>query len=207
MADVVTGIVSAAGKESLTVNTEVFTGDSYKTIKNAVEAADIIAVDTGSYKEGRVELSGQTVCVAENVVVYGNTLSDATLSGGAFAFNSGDNILSGMTFSGNTFDAATTSKYGGGAVVSVTSLVINGTRFFKNSSSNYGGAVYLRSGDLTVNNGFFSENNGRAGGAIFSTGGNMTINGGTFYKNFADSGAAVIITETEIQRTVVINSG
>ena len=45
MADVVTGIVSAAGKESLTVNTEVLTGDSYKTIKNAV-AGNVDAQDT-----------------------------------------------------------------------------------------------------------------------------------------------------------------
>ncbi|MBR2345541.1 MAG: hypothetical protein IKA71_07140, partial [Lentisphaeria bacterium] len=194
------GIVSADKKESLTIGENKFDGTPYSILSAALASENTVAVDTGIYDDGtRLELSGKTICGAADVVFTGNTLSIDKAKGGVFYFNGGTNTLTGMTFSGNIYNASSTAG-GGGAVASDSTLVVEGTYFNGNTSTNLGGAIYASSGKLILNNARFENNTARSGGAVLA-GGITTVNGGYFGKNKAKSGSAFYVHQANLTVT------
>ncbi len=141
-----------------------------------------------------------------------------TRNGGAIN-NSGSLTVSGTTFTGNsaqyggavylnvnTMEAADcifndNHAYRGGAIFNWYGggLNISDSAFTNNSAAaaygsdgnNFGGAICLNAGDLTLTDTSFTDNSGYLGGAVYSDYGRFTIIGGTFTNNSADRGGAL----------------
>ena len=199
-----TGIVSKTGLTGATINGTVYEGTPYDKITTAADAESLVAVAGGIYSDGQIIMNGDTIIggTAAPVVISGNVNTSQVTTcygGGAAWVNGGENTISGVTFSENSYNGKTSGgHYGGGAIcVQGGSLTIKDSAFFNNTSTNYGGALLITGlGEyIAIEDCYFSGNQGRAGAAILFYRGVGSISGSTFANH---TGSATVYNSVNV---------
>lgn len=109
--------------------------------------------------------------------------------GGAIYTDSGASALTitNTTFTSN-FAGSTGSDYGGAIDLEGGTLSVSGGTFDSNGSYDYGGAIEDDAGSVTIDKSTFSNNNAGYGGAIENDKGAFTLSNSTFSGNSASAG-------------------
>ena len=107
-----TGIVSKTGLTGATINGTVYEGTAYDKITTAADAESLVAVAGGTYSDGQITMNGDTIIggTAAPVVISGNVNTsqvNTCYGGGAAWVNGGENTISGVTFSENSYNGKT----------------------------------------------------------------------------------------------------
>ena len=151
------------------------------------------AMDTG----GAIYCSDDGAFTLENVTFSHNWASD---DGGAINCHlDEDSSITGCTFSSNTSD----SEDGGAICLDAdnNTLTITNTTFSDNFADEYGGAINVVSGYVTVKNCQFTRNHGGLGGAVYLDGDNARFqipsegSRTTFTKNIAREDGGVFYND------------
>ena len=111
-----------------------------------------------------------------------------------------------VTFNNLTFQNISNAEHGGVIAALVAdstepkTLTVNGSTFYKNTSTGGAAAIRVTNMNLTVNNSTFDQNTGTRGAAIHAVNvhGGVTVTGSTFTNNTASEygGAMALRTET-----------
>lgn len=125
---------------------------------------------------GGIYMSGGSLTVNGNTVMDGNK-ADSGNGGGVYMADGTLTINASRTLA-----ADGNSARSGGVIYMVKgSMISNGTIKAgvtkANTASENGGAIYLNSGNLTLNDGSFLNNSAKSGGSIYMGGGTFTLNG------------------------------
>ena len=132
--------------------------------------------------DGGAILSGSGGLTITNSSFFDNSVHVAGFGGAINA--QGPLTINGGYFEGNFAPTG----FGGALDLQGPTTITNS--YFKSNSSNYGGAIVMGPGSLTLSNSVFAGNTaGVVGGAL--EGGNMTISTTTFDQNGAPHGGAV----------------
>ncbi|MBR2345064.1 MAG: hypothetical protein IKA71_04680, partial [Lentisphaeria bacterium] len=204
---VATGKTNSVISGTLSVNsattvkgTRNITGISNATLIATSETAEYAAFQSSSegcvFSVSNISFTGfkKAITNARTMTVTGCTFNNNATA----LASSSKTIVSDCMFVGNTYSYG---NGGGSMYVEGGTTTITGTTFSSNSSvSKRAGAIYLRDGNLIINNTLFYKNHGAGGdGAIYVYMGSLTLNGATFNGNYTDGSA--------VKGTVGIRSG
>lgn len=144
---------------TITCNSTAGNGGGVYAFNTTVSDSNISYNSCGSIGGAMNILEGATEINISNTSFTGNTAGTA---GGVF-YRTGDAVISGCSFDGNTSDIN-----GGGLYTYYGSLQISDTDFLNNSTNAWGGGLLnYNSTPCVVSNCKFTNNTGNLGGALF----------------------------------------
>ena len=129
--------------------------------------------------------------------IYGNILRSGLSTTGGIIYNEGKLYISGGRYFSNHMDGmdekgepSTSIREGiGGFIYNLGSVSMSGGEIFNNRAE-YGGAIYVAGGVVTLNGGsIYANQTSLGGGAIYvASGGEIILGATNIYGNFATSG-------------------
>lgn len=124
--------------------------------------------------------------------IYGNILRSGLSTTGGIIYNEGTLYIAGGKFYSNHMDEVgyTSVRRGiGGFIYNLGSVSMSGGEIFNNRAE-YGGAIYVAGGVVTLNGGsIYANQTSLGGGAIYvASGGEIILGATNIYGNFATSG-------------------
>ena len=175
------------------------------TLRQAV--ADLCADGTITFAPAlagqTITLTSTTIALNKHLAIDGSAAPGITLSG-----NNARRIFDITLNTGVTLNRLTLTRgqgIDGGAIITRGTLVISESSFVDNAATDYGGAIEVVTGELTVSGCTFSGNDAFGGGAIDKADGSVTIENSTFHNNSSLSdgggfynyvGTAVVVNST-----------
>lgn len=129
--------------------------------------------------------------------IYGNILRSGLSTTGGIIYNEGELYISGGRYFSNHMDGmnekgepSTSIREGvGGFIYNLGSVSMSGGEIFNNRAE-YGGAIYVAGGVVTLNGGsIYANQTSLGGGAVYvANGGELILGATNIYGNFATSG-------------------
>lgn len=124
--------------------------------------------------------------------IYGNILRSGLSTTGGIIYNEGKLYISGGRYFSNHMDEVgyTSVRRGiGGFIYNLGSVSMSGGEIFNNRAE-YGGAIYVAGGVVTLNGGsIYANQTSLGGGALYvASGGEIILGATNIYGNFATSG-------------------
>ena len=177
--------------------------DEVVLLTNTVSLTDTVVIDKNLTFSVDPDLRSDVTIRRDNAFQGANGYMFTVATGKTLTF--AENQYGSLIVNG-AYDAATgvaINNIGGNVVISSGVMVTGNT----NSLNNFGGAIYVQDGTLTVNGGVISNNKVEAsianGGAIYATNSVVTINSGNILNNSvvsttgnASAGAIFVINST-----------